>query len=88
MKGLFPYLFTDIKYIGELPDFKYWTGLNFYEYQFIYSNYLQYSDGLWSFKEQAITYCKTDCMALFEIISKFNELVYNQFGINVHSSLP
>ena len=37
--------------------------------------------------EESLNYCKLDCIALFEVLTTFNELVFNQFSVNVHKSL-
>jgi hypothetical protein len=83
-KGFFPFLMTTINYIGELPQFKYWKGINSQEYDGLLSNY---TNKLWSFKEEAIKYCKLDCQCLHEILVKFNELIFNEFNVNIYNSL-
>lgn len=42
---------------------------------------------VWFFKEEAIKYCKLDCQCLHEVLTKFNELIYGEFQINVHTPL-
>ena len=42
---------------------------------------------IWNFKDEAIKYCKLDCKCLHEIMTKFNELIFNEFSINVHNVL-
>jgi hypothetical protein len=39
------------------------------------------------FKVESTKYCKLDCKCLFEILTKFNELIFNEFSINVHKIL-
>ena len=44
----------------------------------------------WNLKEEAINYCITDCISLYEILMKFNEMFYQKFKINIneHPTLP
>lgn len=42
---------------------------------------------MWSFKTEAIKYCKSDCQSLHEVLTKFNELIFNEFSINSHKLL-
>jgi len=44
----------------------------------------------WNFKTEAIKYCELDCISLFQILSKFNQLIFNQFNINIgkYPTLP
>jgi len=42
---------------------------------------------MWSFEQESIKYCKLDCLSLHEVLTKFNELVYSNFSINIHKTL-
>jgi len=44
----------------------------------------------WNLREEAIKYCETDCISLYEIVMKFNELFFDRFNINIndHPTLP
>ena len=83
-KGHFPFNVKNIFYTGVIPKFEYWTGITLSEYKLIKDNNI---GKLWSFRLEAIKYCKLDCKSLHEIITKFNELIFNEFKINVHSVL-
>jgi hypothetical protein len=83
-KGIFPFNFTDIFYKGILPKLEYWTGITQNEYELLHR---EYSELTWSFKEEAIKYCKLDCQSLHEVIVKFNELIFKEFKVNIHQSL-
>lgn len=90
-KSYFPFLMNTIDYVGEFPRFSYWTGIttDFYEslkYQFKLDTRFTNSKQ-WSFKEESIKYCQIDCQCLFEIIQKFNELIFIEFKLNIHGSL-
>ena len=76
-KDLFPVLFNDISYNGEVPDMKYFVNIN----QIDYANYIDKFIGKdWNFKDEAIKYCLIDCISLYEILFKFNQLIYNKFN--------
>lgn len=82
-KGYFPFKLMDIFYNGNLPKFKFWTGIDLT----IYNNLLsEYNKG-WNFKNESIKYCNLDCKCLYDILIKFNELIFNEFKVNVHKSL-
>jgi hypothetical protein len=92
LKGYFPFNMTDINYVGEFPSYDLWTGLNQDEYdslrnQFHFHSKYSNNDSLWSFKDEAIKYCQNDCKCLFDVLIKFNELVFIKFKVNIHSSL-
>ena len=80
LKGYFPYDFVNkdnLDYIGIIPDFKYFVNISHDEYDGITS----YN---WNLKNEAIKYCENDCISLYQIILKFNELIFEQFKINIH----
>jgi hypothetical protein len=84
VKGVFPFKLFDINYSGAFPRFEYFTGLSI-------SQYLQasqiFNNQIWDFKDQAIKYCNLDCLILYEILIKFNELVFNEFKIDISKVL-
>jgi hypothetical protein len=83
-KGYFPFLLNDINYSGVLPKFEYWTGISIKEYEALLK---EYTGIAWSFKDEAIKYCKLDCKCLHEILVNFNRLIFNEFKVNIHISL-
>ena len=83
-KGIFPYLFDDINYEGELPNYESFTSISKNEYLNLK---VQYSNKIWSFKDEAIKYCKLDCLVLHEILTKFKELIFNEFKVDPISAL-
>jgi len=82
-KGWFPYLFTDIFYKGVLPLFEYWN-ITLTDYQLLENKYLNL---IWSFRDEALKYCKLDCLCLHQILTIFNEIIYKEFKVNIHNSL-
>jgi hypothetical protein len=83
VKGWFPFNLYDIFYKGLLPAFNYWN-ITIEEYDSLIKKYTGLT---WNFKDEAIKYCKLDCACLYQILNIFNELVYNKFKINIHSTL-
>ena len=47
----------------------------------------EHGNKVWNFKDEAIKYCKTDCVALFEVLKIFNQYVFEAFELNPHKSL-
>jgi len=83
-KSIFPYTFVNennLEYIGHVPDFKYFDGISKSEY----FNYCEiFKNKSWNLKNEAVKYCEIDCVSLFQIIIKFNELIYDKFNIDIH----
>ena len=53
-----------------------------------YENYLIYTQNFhnnWHLKKAAIKYCEGDCIALYQTIMHFSNLIFNEFNINVSS---
>jgi hypothetical protein len=88
-KSYFPFLFQDINYIGALPPITLWPGISTEMYTEILNNFsAKAKTGVdWNFKSEAIKYCKLDCLCLYEILVKFNELIFSEFSLNIHGSL-
>jgi len=83
-KSFFPFLLTNIYYSGVIPKFENWTGISLTEFEKILSDY---KGKMWSFQLESIKYCKLDCQTLHEILTKFNELIFNEFQININKPL-
>jgi len=84
VKGVFPYKLFDINYSGAFPRLEYFTNISISEYLILSQTF---KNQIWNFKDQAIKYCNLDCMILYEILIKFNELVFNEFKININTVL-
>ena len=41
----------------------------------------------WNLKNEALKYCINDCVALHQIIIKFNSMIFSLFSINIHHYL-
>jgi hypothetical protein len=85
-KGLFPFSLRNIFYKGLFPAYKYWTGISLEQYLDMKSEF-NLLGIKWSFKDEAIKYCQLDCKCLFDILIKYNDLIYQHFNINIHSVL-
>jgi len=83
-KGFFPFLLSNIYYSGVIPKFEYWTGISTSIYESLVTGN---KNKMWNFQSESIKYCKLDCKTLHEVIVKFNELIFNQFKINIHKHL-
>jgi hypothetical protein len=83
-KGHFPFKLTNIYYTGIIPKFTEWIGISLSEYD---SVMLSYKGKMWNFQHEAIKYCKLDCLTLHQILTKFNELIFKEFKVNIHTVL-
>ena len=83
-KSVFPHKFVstnNLNYIGKVPDIKYFYNISKEQYL----NYCeQFKDNNWSLRDEAIKYCEIDCISLYQIILKFNSLIFNLFNKNIH----
>lgn len=84
-KGIFPYDFANfnkLDYISNVSDFKYFNKITIEQY----NNYLNiFKNKEWNFKNETINYCNQDCISLYQVIIKFNELIFNKYSINIHN---
>lgn len=83
-KGVFPFKLNDINYNGVFPSFKYFKDLSLQEYLLLLN---KNQNKMWIFRDESIKYCKLDCQCLYEILTKFNSLIFNEFNINIHKLL-
>jgi len=81
-KSIFPHLFVNnnnLEYKGDVPNFNNFINISKEEYQDYKSNYTK-----WTLKNEAIKYCKIDCISLYQILIKFNEMIFKLFSLNIH----
>ena len=83
-KGHFPFNLTNVFYTGVFPKLEHWTGLTSNEYLNLKN---EFKSKFWSFQEESIKYCQLDCQSLHEVLTKFNELIFNEFKVNINKSL-
>ena len=63
-KDIFPYSFvdtTDLNYVGQVPDFKYFNNITIQDY----NDYCSRFNNNWSLREESIKYCIQDCVSLY-----------------------
>jgi len=80
IKTIFPHNFVNenyLDYIGITLDISLFNGITPEEYEGLVSY-------TWNLREEVIGYCKTDCISLFQIIFKFNDLIFGLFKLNIH----
>lgn len=81
LKGHFPYKFINektLRYQGSVPAYNYFTGLTESEYKKLY---LQNND--FSIKFESLKYLKSDLLALSEIMIKFANIIFKEYGLNI-----
>jgi DNA polymerase type B, organellar and viral len=84
VKSLFPHLFVNennLKYIGEIPDIKYFIKVNKDDYNKYKTNFKD----KWNLKLEAVKYCEIDCISLYQVIFKFNNMIFDLFSKNIHN---
>jgi DNA polymerase type B, organellar and viral len=80
-KGYFPFSLTNIWYTGVFPALEYWTGIDLGVYESLKA---ENKGKFWSFKQEAVKYCILDCISLHEIITKFSNLIFKEFKVDIH----
>jgi hypothetical protein len=84
IKSIFPYNFVNennLSYKSYVPDFKYFDNISKLEYQ----NYInQFIGKTWNLENETVKYCEIDCISLYQILIKFNSLIFKLFEINIH----
>jgi hypothetical protein len=83
-KGHFPFNLTQILYTGVIPAIEYWSGISLEEYGIIKQ---EHGKRMWDFKAESIKYCQLDCKCLHEVLIFFNDLIYTNFKLNIHTLL-
>jgi len=84
VKGNFPYFLKDINYKGPFPEYKYFNTNKLSIQDYIKESKEFGANQIWSFKERSINYCLNDSKVLFEILVKFNNLIFDKFSININ----
>jgi DNA polymerase type B, organellar and viral len=84
-KGIFPILFSDVNFKGQVPQFEYFKNVTLE----LYNKYVkEWGNKEWSFKRESINYCKLDCISLHQVLTEFNQLIFNKFKINISKYPP
>ena len=83
VKSILPFLFVNennLNYFGEVPELKYFMDISKNDY----SEYESKFNNNWNLKNESIKYCNIDCISLYQIIYKFNDMIFNLFSVNIH----
>jgi len=78
-KGHFPHNFINkdrLFYIGETPDHKFFKNMPFKLYEKIKTNN-------WNLKSEALKYLEKDVVGLLEVMTNFNDKIYNLYSLNI-----
>lgn len=79
VKSIFPILLNNINYQGAVPNFDYFNNISSLEYKEYKESYKK----IWNFKEESVKYCILDCKSLYQILIKFNKLIFEKFNLNI-----
>lgn len=84
-KGFFPHLFVNkndisLDYIGNIPNRDYFINLSENDYNDYCLNYNN-----WNLKSEAIKYCELDCISLYQILIKFNNIIFEKYNLNINN---
>lgn len=82
-KGIFPYNFVtenNLNYIGKVPDIKHFNNITSDQYNDLTSMF----DNNWNLKIETNRYCEQDCKSLYQVIYKFQDLIFEYFKVNIH----
>lgn len=76
----------NLNYTGNVPDIKYFKDISINEYD----NYINERNNIWNFKNELLNYNMIDCIALYEVLTKFNELLFYKLSLNAfkYPTLP
>ena len=78
-KGIFPHSFVNkdnLFYIGDTPSFIYFKNMPL-------SLYNKINTSNWDLKSEALKYLHSDVLGLLEVMTKFNEKIYNLYSLNI-----
>lgn len=84
LKTIFPYSFVNennLNYVGEIPEIKFFDNISYDGYNTYSNNFINKS---WSIKDETIKYCNIDCISLYQVLIKFNDLIFEQFKLDIH----
>ena len=78
-KGIFPHSFVNkdnLFYIGDTPSYHYFKNMPV-------SLYNQINNSNWDLKSEALKYLHSDVLGLLEVMTKFNEKIFNLYSLNI-----
>lgn len=86
-KTIYPYTFVNdsnvnLNYVGNVPTINHFNNISNKEYR----DYNKKFNNNWSIRNETIKYCENDVISLWQIISKFQNKIFNKFSIDVNNS--
>lgn len=82
-KSIFPYEFLNentLLYEGDVPAFKYFNKISINDYN-KYVN--SFDKDKWNSKIETIKYLEADLLSLYQVVTSFNNIIFNKFNINI-----
>jgi hypothetical protein len=82
-KSIFPHLFVNennLNYIGNVPTFNNFMKVKKDQYNDYKSNF----NNNWNLKDEAIKYNGLDVISLYQVLTKFNNMIFDLFAKNIH----
>jgi hypothetical protein len=82
-KSIFPHLFVNennLDYIGNVPAFNNFMKVKEDQYNDYKTNF----NNNWNLKNEAIKYNGLDVISLYQVLTKFNSVIFDLFGKNIH----
>ena len=82
-KSIFPYNFVNennLEYIGKVPDLNFFNNLSMDTVEYS----MKFLNKSWSLRDETIKYCENDCIALYQILIKFNSMIFEIFSKSIH----
>jgi hypothetical protein len=82
-KSIFPHLFVNennLNYIGNVPTFNNFMKVKKDKYNDYKSNF----NNNWNLKDEAIKYNGLDVISLYQVLTKFNSMIFDLFAKNIH----
>ena len=86
-KGIFPFKLNDLNYNGDYPDYSYFLDLTLEEYNLNKNAFVRDGSNIWNFRQESIQYCLIDCISLYQILIKFNNMIFDKWSLNINSYL-
>ena len=83
-KGIFPYSFvneTNLNYIGETPNIKYFNKISILDYNKIYTK------TNWSLKLEALKYLEKDILGLLQVLDEFKKILFLEHNLELTEGL-
>jgi hypothetical protein len=85
-KAFFPYRFVNdpsisLQYEGLIPNISFYDEVNVNSDQLLISGPITEK---WNLRDETIKYCILDCVVLYQVLSKFNKLIYSKWNLNIH----